>query len=276
MKPGVRYGLLLFTGLTAVLLILTYTAYGITTYGSIRGIVGEIAAQPDQAVSLHDQYLAMNSFFNNGQGDIFTYHFGSLPISLGKSDTGNLDEGGTISLMLDVYTSNIYHVKYNTGVMGRFGGLFNAETNLVLGILMLIVLGSFIVLTVVQLFPYWEEPLPKKLMEEGLIIISFCIVALFIFLLVPPLIKSIFWNSIPGTDGVRDIIRIIESRIVSSLLVDDILVLISGLALFSAGFYLKGKMGGEKSTALVTRRSNGQNGDQRNGRPKSKYKGLGP
>ncbi|HMK47092.1 MAG TPA: hypothetical protein VK436_10745 [Methanocella sp.] len=276
MKSGTRRGLLALTGLTAVLLILAYTAYGVTTYDSIRGIVGDIAAQPGQAASLHDQYLAMNSFFNNDQGDIYTYHFGSLPVSLAKSDVGNLDEGRTINLMLDVYTSNIYHVKYSTGIMGRFGGLFNAETNMILGILMMIVLGSFIILAVASLLPYWEEPLHKKLIEEGLIIIGFCLVALFVFLLAPPLIKSIFWGLIPGTDGARDIIHIIESRIVSSLLIGDILVLISGVILLTAGFYLKGKAGGEKSTALMIRRSDGRNGNQRGDRPKSKYRGLGP
>lgn len=247
MKPGIRHGLLVLTGLAAVLFIIFFTAYGLTTYGSIRGIVGSIAAETDQAASLHNQFVAMTSHFSSNQGDTFTYRFGGLPIAVDKSEVAALDETRVLNLMLDIYTSNIYHVKFSAGLMGKIGSLFNADANFACGLLALISFAALIVLAIASILPYWEGTFGKKLKDEGLAIIAFCALAFFVFLIAPALIKSIIWGSIPSSDVARDIIRIIESRVVSSLLLDDILVGLIGALIFAVGYFIDKKTDGSSS-----------------------------
>jgi hypothetical protein len=55
MRDGLRYALLVVAGLLGVLLVVSLTAWGLTTYGSIRHVVGDIAALPDKAVALERQ-----------------------------------------------------------------------------------------------------------------------------------------------------------------------------------------------------------------------------
>jgi hypothetical protein len=63
MRDGFRYALLLAAGLVAVLFVIAFTAWGLTTYGSIRHVVGDLAAQPDKAAELRDQYQEMVTQF---------------------------------------------------------------------------------------------------------------------------------------------------------------------------------------------------------------------
>jgi hypothetical protein len=190
----------------------------------------------------------MTSYFSGNQGDTYTYRFGGLPISLDKSEAGGLDETRALDLMLDIYTSNIYHVKFSTGLMGKIISLFNADANLACGLLALISFAAFIVLAIASILPYWEGTFAKKLKEEGLVIIAFCAIAFFVFMLVPALIKPSIWGSNPSSDGARDIIRIIESRVVSSLLLDDILVALVGVLLFAVGFFIDRNSGSSGSS----------------------------
>lgn len=281
MKPGIRHGLLALTGLAAVLLIVFFTAYGLTTFGSIRGIVGNIAADTDQAASLHNQFSDMSSYFGGNKGDTYTYRFGGLPISVDKSEAGGLDESRALGLVLDIYTSDIYHVKFSTGLMGRFGSLFNAEANSTFGALTLIFLAAFILLATVSLLPIWEGTFGQKLKEEGLVILAFCAVSFFVFLVAPALIKSIIWGSIPSSDVARDIINIIQSRIVSSLLLNDILIGLVGILLFALGFFRERKAGESEAAQPRSRPDAGRRapqppkkGGEPQGQQKSRYKGL--
>lgn len=287
MKPGIRHGLLVLTGLAAVLLIIFFTVYGLTTYGSIRGIVGSIAAETDQAASFHNQFDEMTGYFAGNKGDTYTFRFGGLPISVDKSEAGGLDETRALNLMLDIYTSNIYHVKYSTGLMGIIGSFFNADANFMFALLALLSLAAFMVLAIASVLPAWEGTLAKKLKDEGLVIVAFCAVAFFVFLIAPALIKSIIWGSIPSSDVARDIIRIIESRVVSSLLLDDILIALVGILVYAVGFFIDRKAGdsGNSSAASRTRQDAGRRAappaqpraQQKNGgqpQEKSKYRGL--
>jgi hypothetical protein len=281
MKPGIRHGLLVLTGLAAVLLIIFFTAYGLSTYGSIRGIVGSIASETDQAASLHNQFVSMTTFFAENKGDMFTYRFGSLPVSIDKTEAAGLDETRVLNLMLDLYSSNIYHVKFSTGLMGKISSLFNAEANFTFGILTLIAFAAFIVLGIASLLPHWEGSFSKKLKEEGLAIIGFCAIAFFVFLIAPALIKSIIWGAIPSSDVARNIIRIIESRVVSSLLLDDILIGLLGALVFAIGFFIDRKSPdstppaarGKKDSTRRAPQPQQQKGGQQQ-QQKSKYKGL--
>lgn len=280
MKPGIRHGLLILTGLAAVLFIIFFTAYGLTTYGSIREVVGSIAAETDQAASLHNQYVAMIGHFSGNHGDTFTYRFGGLPVSVDKSEVGALDEAGTLDLLLDMYTANIYHVKFSTGLMGKISSLFNADANFACSLLALIAFAAFTCLAIASVLPYWEGSTGKKLKDEGLVIIAFCALAFFVFLIAPALIKSMIWGAIPSSDVARDIIRIIESRIVSSLLLDDILIALIGALIFAVGYVVDKNAGG--STAPKTRQENARRPAQppaqlKGGQQppqKPKYKGL--
>jgi len=282
MKPGIRHGLLVLTGLAAVLLIIFFTAYGLSTYGSIRGVVGSIASETDQAASLHHQFVSMTDFFAENKGDMFTYRFGGLPVSIDKTEMRGLDETRAVNLVLDIYTSNIYHVKFSTGLMGKISSLFNAEANFIFGMLTLITFAAFIVLGIASILPYWEGSLAKKLKEEGLVIMGFCAIAFFVFLIAPALIKSIIWGAIPSSDVARDIIRIIESRVVSSLLLDDIFIALLGALVFAIGFFTDKKSTDSTPSAPRGRQDNSrrtaqppqQKGGQQQQQQKSKYRGL--
>jgi hypothetical protein len=192
-----------------------------------------------------------------------------------------------MNLMLDIYTSNIYHVKYSTGLMGKIGSLFDAESNFIFALLALLSLVAFIVLAIASVLPVWEGAFSKKLKSEGLTIVAFCAVAFFIFLIAPALIKSIIWSSIPSSDVARDIIRIIESRVVSSLLLDDILIALVGVLIYAVGFFIDRKAGdsvdsyaaprsrqdaGKRAAPPAQPKAQPKKGGQPQG--KSKYKGL--
>src|SRR5512146_3251711 len=106
MRDGLRYALLLAAGLAAVLFIIAFTAWGLTTYGSVRHMVGDLAAQPDKAADLRDQYKEMATTFASGAGS-FTYYFLSAPITVAPAQVAGLGESEGISLVLDAYASGV-------------------------------------------------------------------------------------------------------------------------------------------------------------------------
>lgn len=271
MRIGIRHAVLLLAGIAAVLLTVAFTAYGLTTYDSIRGIVGDISGQSEQMSSLQDQYLQMSMFFSENKGDTFTYHYGGLPLSVSKADVARLDEQKTIDMVLDIYASNIYHVRYQTGIMGSIGSIFNAGGNKLYTIMTFIMLLIFLALAICALLPVWEDSMSTMLKEEGIMLIVICILAFIVFLIAPGIVKSIVWDSIPNIDNSREIVRAIESRIVSSLLVNNIILVILGAFLYAAGHLLEKR--GISATPAKQDNSRKQAPPPR-GQQKGRYKGL--
>lgn len=238
MRDGLRYALLLIAGFVAVLFIISFTAYSLTTYGSIRSIVGDIAAQPEQAASLHNQYSDMQNYFTQGKGDTFTYHFGSLPLSVDRSQVSGMSEKQTTDLVMDIYASNLYIVKYNTGIMGKVGSFIGSSGNGMYTIVTALLGIVLLVAGAAALLPRWTGPLPLKLRDAGKVLVIFCAVAFVIFMLAPSIAKSIVWDSIPNSDSGRDILHVVESKITASLLFNTLLMAILGIAMYAAGYFL--------------------------------------
>ncbi len=253
MRDGIRHAILVVAGLLGVLLVISFTAWGLTTYGSIRHIVGDMAAQPDKAVSLQNQYDDMTIAFASGN-DAYTFHFNSAPVDVGKSQAEGLDRDAVIRLVMDRYASDLYNGRLTAGGPGFAGIFFSATGNLIYFLLMLIIAIMFIAFVAGGIVPFTGTPMPDRLKSAGKVIAAVCTVAFLFFAFIPGLIKSIAWGNIANADAARDILDIIEPALVSSLLRNTLLMIIIGGILFGAGYYQQMQEGaqGKPKPAHVT------------------------
>jgi hypothetical protein len=244
MRDGIRYALLVVGGLLGVLLVVSFTAWGLTTYGSVRHIVGDMAAQPDKAVSLQDQYEDMAIAFA-GSSDSYTFHFNSAPVDVGRSQAEGLDRAAVIGMVLDAYTSDLYNGRLTNGGPGFAGIFFNATGNLIYFLTMLIIAVIFIAFVAGGILPFTDIPMPDRLKSAGKVIAVVCVLAFLLFAFIPGLIKSFAWGSIANADAARDILDILEPVLISSLLRNTLLMIIIGGILFGAGYYIEIQEGGQ-------------------------------
>ena len=238
MRDGLRYALLLAAGLVAVLFIIAFTAWGLTTYGSIRHVVGVMAGQPDRAADLHDQYQDMVTSFTGGNGDTFTFHFRSEPITITQAQVAGLDEAGVISLVLDTYTSGLYDNSLTSGGLGAAGVFVGSTGNLLYALTALIFATGFILFTAGAVRGFADLPGPYKLKSAGRTIAAFCAVVFVLCALLPGILKSLFWGSVANNSAARDSLDILEPLVVGSLLRNVLLVIVIAGILYVAGFYV--------------------------------------
>lgn len=240
MRDGFRYALLLAAGLVAVLFIVAFTAWGLTTYGSVRHIVGDFAAQPDKAADLRDQYEEMATQYASGASS-FTYYFRSAPITVAPAQVAGLGEGEVISLVLDIYTSGLYDNSLQSGGLGAANVFVGSTGNLFYALTALIFAIAFIFFTAGALRGFEDRPLPFKLKSAGKTIAAFCAVVFFIFALLPGLLKSLFWGPVGSNSAIRDALNLLEPLVVGSLLRNTLLVIVLAGILFVAGYWLSTK-----------------------------------
>ena len=136
---------MLAAALLAVLIV-AFTAWGLTTYGSIEHVVGDLAAQPGNAADLQNQYQDMVTSFA-GSGDTFTFHFQSAPLNIGRTQVAGLGETGVISLVLDTYTSGLYDNNLAAGGLDIAGVFVGSTGNILYAITALVFLLAFILFT---------------------------------------------------------------------------------------------------------------------------------
>jgi hypothetical protein len=244
MRDGYRYALLLAAGLVAVLFVVAFTAWGLTTYGSVRHIVGDLAAQPERAADLHDQYQDMATRFASG-GDAFTFHFRSAPINIDRTRVASLGESEVISLVLDTYTSGLYDNNLSSGGPGAAGIFIGSTGNLLYAATALVFAIAFILFAAGAVRGFPDLPRPFKLKSAGKTIAAFCAVVFFLFALLPGLLKSLFWGSVANNSAARDAIGILEPVLVGSLLRNTLLVIVIAVLIYGAGYWLatKGEVG---------------------------------
>lgn len=236
MRDGLRHALLVVAGLLGVLLVVSFTVWGLTTYGSIRHSVGDLASQPDKAVSLQNQFDDMTIAFAGGS-DTYTFHFSSAPVDVSKSQAEGLSRDAVISFVLDTYTSDLYNGRLTAGGPGFAGIFFNATGNLIYFLIMLIIMIIFIACVAGAILPFPEKPMPDRMKSAGKAIAIICLLAFLLFAFVPGLIKSLAWGSIGNADAARDILDILEPALVGSLLRNTLLMAIIGGILFGVGYY---------------------------------------
>jgi hypothetical protein len=237
MRDGFRYALLLTAGLLAVLFIIAFTAWGLTTYGSIRHVVGDLAAQPDKAADLQDQYQDMVTSFA-GSGTTFTFHFRSAPINIGRTRVASLSETEVISLALDTYTSGLYDNNLAAGGLGVAGVFVGSSGNILYAITALVFLVAFILFTAGAIQGFPEYPAPYKMKSAGKTIAAFCAVVFCLFALLPGFLKSLFRGTLANNSGARDIIGIIEPLAVGSLLRNTLIIIVIAGILYAVGYWL--------------------------------------
>jgi hypothetical protein len=238
MNDGFRYALLLAAGLVAVLFIILFTAWGLTTYGSVRHIVGDFAAQPDRAADLRYQYEDMVTHFA-GDESSFTYYFQSTPIDIGRTQVAGMGESEVISLVLDTYASGLYDNNLRAGGLGAASAYVGSSGNLQYAVSALISAIAFILLTAGAILWFPDLSRQFKLKSAGKTIAAFCAVVFFIFALLPGLLKSIVWGSLANSSAVRDVLDIIEPVVVGSLLRNTLLVIIIAGILYAAGYWIE-------------------------------------
>jgi hypothetical protein len=240
MRDGFRYALLLAAGLVAVLFIISFTAWGLTTYGSVRHIVGDLAAQPDRAADLQDQYEEMATRFASGDSS-FTYYFQSAPITVGPAQVGGMDEGQAISLVLDLYTSGLYDNTLSSGGLGAASSFVGSSGNLLYALTSLVFALAFVALVACSVLGFADRPRPFKLKSAGKTIAAFCAVIFFLIALLPGFLKSLFWGPVAGNSTARDLLSIVEPGMVGTLLRNTLLVIIIAGILYIAGHWVEAK-----------------------------------
>jgi hypothetical protein len=255
MRDGFRYALLLAAGLVAVLFIVAFTAWGLTTYGSVRHVVGDLAAQPDKAADLRDQFEEMATQFSGGASS-FTYYFRSAPITVAPAQVTGMGESEVISLVLDIYTSGLYDNSLQSGGLGAASVFVGSTGNLLYAATALVFAIAFILFNAGAVRGFAELPLPFKLKSAGKIIAAFCAVVFFIFALLPGLLKSLFWGPVGNNSAIRDALNLLEPLVVGSLLRNTLLVILIAGVIYVAGIWLSTK--GDVRAMFKTSRASAQ------------------
>jgi hypothetical protein len=233
-------GVQFLAGVLLMLFIFSFTAYGLTTYGAIRQTVGDVAARPDQAADLQAQYAAMNAQFASGTGDTYTYQFRSSPVDVTKAQVAGKDRDAVIGIVLDTYANRFYDNSLTAGGPGEAGVVITRPGNQIYGIIALATAIAFVAVLAFSVFGYRDVAVSEKLKGTGKALVLASIFACIIFILVPVMIKALFWGAIVE-GGADDVWTMTEPAALGALLQNTVIALALGVALFVAGLVLTGK-----------------------------------
>jgi len=234
MALGSRDILFFFMGIIAVCLVVSFSAYELTTYDAVRDALGSISAQPSQIVDLHSQYNDMVDQFSNDRGDVFTYHYGGQDIAMAASQAQGKSESQVMGIVIDKYAQNFY----NGNVKGDYAtvsGIVGAGANGLYFLVTVVLFAAFLIILILSFIQQWYESTRDLLKSAGKIILVMGIVAFVAFILMPSLVKSAMWGSI-NTDLGRDVTYVVEPRITGTFLVNTLIVILFGALLYGAGF----------------------------------------
>lgn len=236
MAAGHGYVLKAVLGLSVILLILSFSAYRVTTFDSVREVVGGLADASTMKASLHSQYQDMKAYFNDGKGDVFIYYFGGMPVAIDKSAVNPNDEAQCTGLVLDIYTSSVYHADRASGIPGAISDIAGANGNglyLLIALLVFLIFAGTLAATVLG-----SMPVPVALRSNGVVISVVAISIILISLIGPGLLMSFTWDTMPGVDGGRGVVYAIISGVAGTLLFNCGVLLVLGLIMYGAGYYL--------------------------------------
>ncbi|MCD1296048.1 hypothetical protein CUJ83_13675 [Methanocella sp. CWC-04] len=233
-----RYILLFVMGLFAILLVLSFSTFQLTTYQSLRDISSNIAEIPSQKAYLDGQYKDMRTFFSENKGEFYTYYFESLPVSISKSQVTGLTEQETIDLVLDSFTAKLYHVKYG-GITAKISEYAGSGSNGLYLVITIILFIAFVSSTIFTLHPGWKKNSTELLRSTGKTLAVMCLVSMIVFVLAPGIVKTMIWQYIPSTGNARDILEIVESRVTATLFFNNLIMVILGALIYASGAYLE-------------------------------------
>jgi 4-amino-4-deoxy-L-arabinose transferase-like glycosyltransferase len=236
MALGSRDILFFFMGIIAVCLVVSFSAYELTTYESVRGVLGNIVADTSQGGSLHSQYNDMVDQFSNSRGDVFTYHYGDQSIDVTASQARSKSESQVIGMVLDKYAVNFYNGNVK-GNLATASGVAGAEANGFYFLATVLLFAVFLIIFILSYIQKWYESTRDLLKSAGKVLLAMGIVAFIVFLFMPSVVKSVMWASISSDLG-RDITYVVEPRITGTFLVNTLIVILLGALSYGAGFLI--------------------------------------
>jgi len=240
--------LYLFMGIFAVCLVISFSAYQLTTYDSVRSIVGAVATETTQGTNLHMQYLNMLDQFNNNQGNTFTYNWGSQSIGVTMAEAQGQTEPYVISMVLDTYANNIYdgNVPNELSTASSLAGSGANSFYFVTAILMFAAMFVILILSFIQ---QWYETTKDMFKSAGKIILVMSVLAFIAFLVLPPIIESVMYGNISSSDWSREVNTVVEPRITSAFLVNTLILILFGALVYGLGFLFHINTGEEEVDA---------------------------
>lgn len=224
-------------GLVAICLVISFSAYQLTTYDSIRSIIGETAVQPSGTASLHSQYDDLQDFLTGSTGDSFTYHFAGSYIKVARAQVQGKSEQQCNSLVLDSFTKSFY-TGTDTGDLSFAYGFVGSGANAIYALLAFI---FFIVLAGIlgaAFIRHWFDDNVELLKSSGMIIVAVCIVAFFVFLILPGIVKSMMWGMLYNNTLHQEVLHVVEPRISATFLVNTLIVTLVGAVFYGVGFFI--------------------------------------
>jgi hypothetical protein len=235
-------------GILAVCLVISFSAYQLTTYDAVRSTVGAVAAETIQGANLHTQYLSMLNQFNNDQGNIFTYTWGSQSINVTMADAQGQTEPYVIGLVLDRYSQNIYdgNVPNDLSMASSLAGSGANGFYFVTAILMFAAIFVILILSFIQ---QWYETTKDMLKSAGKIILIMSVLAFLAFLVLPPIVESVMYGSISGNNWSLNVNSVVEPRITSAFLVNSLILILFGALVYGMGFLFHINTGEEEVDA---------------------------
>ncbi|WP_174590980.1 hypothetical protein [Methanocella conradii] len=248
MALGLRDILYFLMGLIAICLVVSFSAYQLTTYGSVRDALEGIAMQPSQVVGLHEQYDSMVEQFASGGGDTFTFHFGGQSIDVTAYQASGKSESQVMGIVLDKYAENLYNGNVQ-GSLSMAAGIAGASANAFYFLVSALLFAAFFIILALSYIQRWYETTMDMLKGAGKVILVMGAIAFIAFLIMPAVVKSVMWASI-NTELGREVAHVIEPRITGALLVNTLIVILFGALLYGAGFLLHINTGEGEPDAL--------------------------
>lgn len=236
MELGLRDILYFLMGLIAICLVVSFSAYQLTTYGSVRGALEGIAMQPSQVVGLHKQYDSMVEQFESGGGDTFTFHFGGQSIDVTAYQASGKSESQVMGIVLDKYAENLYNGNVH-GLLSMAAGIAGASANAFYFLISALLFVAFFIILALSYIQRWYETTMDMLKGAGKVILVMGAIAFIAFLIMPAVVKSVMWASI-NTEPGREVVDVIEPKITGALLINTLIVILFGALLYGVGFLL--------------------------------------
>lgn len=224
-------------GLVAICLVISFSAYQLTTYDSIRSIIGETAVQPSGTASLHSQYNDLQDFLTGSTGDYFTYHFAGSYIKVARTQVQGKTEQQCNSLVLDSFTKSFY-TGTDTGDLKNAYTFVGSGANAIyafLTFIFFIVLAGILGLAFAR---HWFDDNVELLKSSGTILMAVCIVAFFVFLILPGILKSMMWSTLYRSMLYQEVLQVVEPRVSATFLVNTLIVTLVGAVFYGVGFFI--------------------------------------
>ena len=78
----------------------------------------------------------------------------------------------------------------------------------------------------------------ELLKSSGTIIVAVCVVAFFVFLILPGILKSMMWNILYRSTLYQEVLYVVEPRVSATFLVNTLIMTLLGAVSYGLGFFI--------------------------------------